>query len=405
MKRILRAMPVLILALGPALATAQQITVGGQIRPRSEYRDPSLSGASGSTGLQYFGSGDGFTSMRARIHADAKLKGNVRIFAQLQDVRLWGSENSTLLDFNADNFDLHQGFIDLTSKDEVWLGRAGRQEVNLGGQRLVGAVNWTQQARSFDGLRLQRMKDGTGAAFLAFQTSDATAPTQSSDASVFAGYGKINNILGGALGLYAIYNTRNGSLPIDQGTFGFRQVGEISRFNYRLESYYQTGHLAGLDIQAFMVGARIGTKLGKGSITLWYDYLSGDDDLTDNTIKVFNTLFATNHKFYGYADLFLVIPVETGGRGLQDLAIKGTYKTSESTLIRLNLHSFSATKQGTLSTKRFGEEIDLVGQWRYNEHLTFSGGGAYIIHGDALAELGRLDKDMVWLYLMVDATF
>ncbi len=404
MKRILHVMPVLILALAPALATAQQVTVGGQIRPRSQYRNPSLSGA-GSTGREFFNDGDGFTTMRARIHADAKLKGNVRIFAQLQDVRIWGSETSTLGDFNADNFDLHQGFVDLSSEDDVWLGRAGRQEVNLGGQRLIGAVDWTQQARSFDGLRLQRMKDGTGATFLAFQTADATAPTQSADAGVFAGYGKINNVLGGALGLYAIYNTRNGALSIDLGTFGFRQVGKIDRFSYRLESYYQTGNTAGLDVQAFMVGARIGMNLGKGSVTLWYDYLSGDDDLTDNTSKVFNTLFATNHKFYGYADLFLVIPLETGGRGLQDLAVKGTYKTSESTLIRLNLHSFRATNQGTLSTKRFGEEIDLVGWWRYNEHLAFSGGASYVIQGDALAELGRLDRDMTWLYLMVDATF
>ena len=404
MKRAFRVMPVLILALCPALATAQQITVGGQIRPRSEYRDPSLSGA-GTTGREFFNSGDGFTSMRSRVHVDAELKGNVRIFAQLQDVRLWGSEGSTLTDFNADNFDLHQGFVDLSSEDDVWLGRAGRQEVNLGGQRLIGAVDWTQQARSFDGLRLQRMKDGTGATFLAFQTADATAPSQSTDAGVFAGYGKINNLLGGALGLYGIYNTRNGSLPVDLGTFGFRQVGKIDQFNYSLESYYQTGNTAGLDVQAFMVGARIGMNLGKGTVTLWYDYLSGDDDLSDNTIKVFNTLFATNHKFYGYADLFLVIPVETGGRGLQDVAIKGTYKPSKSTLLKLNLHSFRAAKQGSLSTNRFGEEIDLVGSWRYNEHLAFTGGAAYVIHGDALAELGRLDQDMTWLYLMVDASF
>ena len=212
-------------------------------------------------------------------------------------------------------------------------------------------------------------------------------------------------MLAGALGLYAIYNTDNGALTTDQGTFGFRQVGSPSNFRYRLESYYQTGTALGTDVSAFMVAARVGVVLGKGAVTLWYDYLSGDDDLTDNNTKVFNTLFGTNHKFYGYADLFLSIPLQTGGRGLQDAAIKGSYSPSKSTQVRLDLHSFRAAQQGTLTSTRFGEEIDLVGRYTFSENLTFTGGGAYVFQGPALAELGRLNKNMAWLYFMVDATF
>jgi len=383
----------------PVLASAQDVDVGGQVRPRFEFRDPSF------TGGGFAGEQDAFTSMRARIHVDAQLKQNIRVFAQVQDVRLWGSESGTLVDFNADNFDLHQGYIDLVSNDTVWLARAGRHEINLGGQRLVGAVDWAQPARSFDGVRLQRMKDGTGALLLASQLADATSGNHSNDRSLVVGYGRINNLLAGALGLYAIYNTANGSPTTDEGTFGFRQVGSPANFRYRLESYYQTGTALGMDVSAFMVAARLGMVLGKGTVTLWYDYLSGDNDLTDNTTKVFNTLFATNHKFYGYADLFLVIPVNTGGRGLQDVAIKGSYAPTTSTLIKLDAHAFRAAQQGTLTSKRFGEEIDLVGQYTFSENLTFSGGAAYVFQGPALAEIGRLDKDMVWIYLMVDATF
>ena len=389
------------LTLAPATMIAQQVTVGGQVRFRSEYRDPTPGGVRGT----FHGAGDAFTSMRARIQVDSKLEGNLRILAQLQDVRLWGSESTTLGDFNADDLDLHQGFIDLSSRDDSWRGRAGRQEVNLGGQRLIGAVDWEQQARSFDGLRLEHLVRGTGGTVLAFQTADATAPSHDTDAGVFVGHGRINNLLGGVLGLYAIYDTRNGSAPVDRGTFGLRQAGTIDRFEYRLEGYYQTGKMAGADVAAFMVGARLGTALGKGTVALWYDYLSGDDDPTDGTIRVFDTLFATNHKFYGYADLFLAIPAATGGFGLQDAALKGTYRPSPPLLLDLDFHSFRAARRGSLSTRRFGEEIDLAGRWSYNEHLTVSGGGAYVVQGDALAELGRLDRDMTWLYLMVDATF
>ena len=88
---------------GPLPIAAQEVTVRGQLRPRYEFRDPSPTG------------GDGFTSMRARANISAALERNVHIFVQLQDVRLWGSETNTLGDFQADNFDLHQGYIELQS--------------------------------------------------------------------------------------------------------------------------------------------------------------------------------------------------------------------------------------------------------------------------------------------------
>ena len=45
----------------------------------------------------------------------------------------------------ANGLDLHQGYISLGSQGDGLFGRFGRQEVNFGGQRLVGAVGWTQQ--------------------------------------------------------------------------------------------------------------------------------------------------------------------------------------------------------------------------------------------------------------------
>jgi len=49
------------------------------------------------------------------------------------------------------------------------------------------------------------------------------------------------------------------------------------------------------------------------------DYLSGDDGEDETKYKVFNTLYATNHKFYGFMDYFLNLPVHTYGKGLMDM--------------------------------------------------------------------------------------
>ena len=53
-------------------ARAQDITFGGQIRPRYEYRNPAVGGA-----------GDAFTSMRVRANLSATLDRQVRVFIQI----------------------------------------------------------------------------------------------------------------------------------------------------------------------------------------------------------------------------------------------------------------------------------------------------------------------------------
>ena len=85
----------------------------------------------------------------------------------------------------------------------------------------------------------------------------------------------------------------------------------------------QTGERTGQDVSAFLLGARAGRGFadGRAGVTLWLDYLSGTEPGSDE-VGVFETLFATNHKFYGFMDRFLAIPAHTRGGGLVDLAIK-----------------------------------------------------------------------------------
>ena len=154
-----------LLVVGGSLPLdAQQVTLGGQIRPRFEFREPAANGD------------DGFTSMRARINLSALLERNVRVFLQLQDVRLWGEETGTLSDFRADNFDLHQGYIEVGHSGDTGFDlRVGRQEIALGGERLVGPVGWTQQGQAFDGVRALYEWPKGSVNVLGFKTGEAIA--------------------------------------------------------------------------------------------------------------------------------------------------------------------------------------------------------------------------------------
>lgn len=397
----MRIPPVLVLsfvfvACLSGMGRAQDVSVGAQVRPRTEYRDP--------VGT----SDDAFTSMRVRAHVDAKLKRDVRVYVEVQDVRIWGEESNTLGDFEADNFDLHQGFIELASANKRRMVRVGRQEMNAGGQRLIGAVDWTQQGRAFDGVRLYAGGGWGGVTAFGYQLSDATSPAVPNDGEFIGAIGEIKNVANGTLELYALYDHAEVTLAnTNQGTLGARLAGETSGVIYRGEFYIQTGDRAGVDVSAFMLGARVGTRFsdGKGQVTAWYDYLSGDDDPADGKTKVFSTLFATNHKFYGFADLFLDIPAHTANLGLQDIALKGSYAVRNDLTLAADLHSFHLAKQGLLSTKHLGEELDLTGSYRYSPNLSFTGGLSYVFAADAFSEIGRLGENMTWVYIMLNAAF
>ncbi|MFQ5551684.1 MAG: alginate export family protein, partial [Gemmatimonadales bacterium] len=326
----------------PAL-TAQDLNLGGQVRSRFEARDPAAAGAKA------------FVSMRIRGQVRGELDQGVSVLVQFQDIRLWGEETNTLGDRSADQLDLHQGFVQLD-----WSGRVdasatiGRQEISFGGQRLIGAVNWTQQARSFDGVRMSAMSTGAGASIDLFAAvlAEAAAQTHDDDAYVFAGYGQLRHLGAGTLDLYGIFNHAGGAATTNQTTVGTRWWGALGTLRWRVEGSVQTGTRNGTDVTAFLVGARLGTSLAAGhaSVTLWYDYLSGDDDPADATNRVFDTLFATNHKFYGFADYFLNIERDTGGRGLQDLALKGTYRPAPAVNLGLDLHTFRVARSAGLTT-------------------------------------------------------
>jgi hypothetical protein len=396
----------LLLAAVPTAGVAQEVDLkfGGQVRPRFEYRNPLLLPD---------GDGEYFTSMRTRLDLRASLDDNLAAFIQIQDVRLWGSEGNTLGDFSADGLDIHQAYIDLgKAENGGFMGRFGRQEVNFGGQRLVGAVNWAQQARSFDGIRVGSGGSVGNIDFFAAKLQENQAGDETREADLVSTYGTWDLSDTQDLDLYWIYDHRQddeavaGEQNTDRHTFGARWVGNVSGFTYRAEGSYQAGTFVGTDVSAFMFGGRIAHGFaGKGTVTLWYDYLSGDGDLGDDELKVFDTLFATNHKFYGFADMFLDIPAHTGGRGLQDLAIKGTYRVHADWLLRLDLHSFHMADKGPLTSGHFGEEIDAAATWSYHKYLNLTAGVSYVFQNDAWAEIDRLTKDLGWVYVMLDAKF
>ena len=136
------------------LASELGLELGGQIRLRGEVDARDFDSDTQT---------DEAVSSRVRLQVGVEPIEKIRAVVQVQDVRIWGEEIDTLADSDADAFDLHQGYLVIDDLFGSGLQiQGGRQEVNFGEQRLVGAVDWTQNARSLDGILMKKEIDGIG---------------------------------------------------------------------------------------------------------------------------------------------------------------------------------------------------------------------------------------------------
>jgi hypothetical protein len=133
-----------------------QFTLTGQIKPRTEVRD-------GQGTLQKEGEDAAvWTSQRTRLNA-GYTGYRFKAFMALQDVRVWGQDassiNRTTTDAN-DGLMLHEAWGELILNDTVssiknLSLKIGRQEIAYDDQKVIGSLDWLQQARSHDAVVLK----------------------------------------------------------------------------------------------------------------------------------------------------------------------------------------------------------------------------------------------------------
>ncbi len=353
----------------PVLAAdGPEFTPEAQIRPRAEWS----TGRDGTSG-----SGDALViTQRSRLGGSLSFEG---ISARLvvQDIRAWGTEANTLTDFNADNLDVHVASLAWKPADDVTI-TVGRQEITFNEHRLIGNVNWAQQARAFDAARVQYTGDKLFAeAFGSMLYEGDQVDATTLDSTLWAGRGGFKSGANEA-NLTAIYE-HMGEADMDRATIGVYAKGGSGILSGRVEGYGQLGSSGNASIGAWMVGVR-GTVAPdvsfKPQITLWYDHLSGDGDMTDDKVGAFNTLYATNHKFYGQIDMAnFGIAGASDGRGLQDIALKLAASPSDKWTANLDAHAFlaSANQGGDTS---ISQEVDLWSNVKITKGLGFGIGAA-----------------------------
>jgi len=382
----------------------------GEVRVRGEAERPA--------GLDTI---DAFTVMRSRIGLEAILSPKATVLLQLQDARAFG-EAPSLTAGIAERLDMHQAWLQyrLDVGGNGVAVRAGRQEIALGNERLVGASNWTNTGRTFDGLRVTTAPAGEAwklellGANVRERGRRITGVQQEQGDHLFVG----GYLVTGPADIFvlhdreATYRTFQG---VDRTTAGARLHRAAAGLDASLEGAYQFGNhyqpVAALsqDIRAYMVGARLGYATPASllpRVGVGVDWLSGDDDVADDTYRAFNTLYHTGHKWYGYIDLFLDPAGRTRDRGLINGIASARIALPGERALDVDAHGFWLQQEFAGTSDRFlGWELDLTLPVRLGPGQQLQLGYSVFRNGVAAPLVGLGEDGRLWHWAYLQASF
>lgn len=372
------------------------IDVSAEIRPRFQIDNKDFNSGQGA---------DSYTELRTRLGVLFSADENISGLFQIQDSRVYGTENSTLSDMS--NIDLHQAYFEIKNFFDLPLNlKLGRMELSFGPQRLIGAVGWSNVGRSFDGGVLKLNTDKYDVDFFSAKIAESSQPGDTNDFSLLGFYGNIKSSNNYKIQPFIIGEFETGT-DFNRYTAGIYVNGNLGNLSHELEGAYQFGSMSEtVDIAAYMFALNLNYSFigdAKPAFGIGIDYLSGDDGEDTEKYKVFNTLYATNHKYYGYMDFFINIPANTLSLGLMDVHAKAEISPIEKLKTAIAFHIFNSNEDFRLpddkTSNSFGSEIDLTLIYSYNQNVKFQGGFSFFTPGEIFEQSQGKDSSS-WTYIM-----
>jgi hypothetical protein len=372
---------------------------------------------------------------RFRLGLGYQLTPWFKLYVQGQDVReLGGSRNNDIGSPGSfgsegdDSFDILKAYVQLGDLKKGISATVGRQFLSYGDQRLVGPLEWLNQARTFDAIKLRYAS--TSWALDIFTSSPVTYKDHEwNNSQVFDNQNNQDSIFSGiylstqwipintTTDFYAYHkgDQGNGDFGARLGdssfyTFGTLWKGDpkkLGGFDYSTEMAFQTGEVSGRDLTAFAGNWNVGYNFKhawKPRIGLQYNYGSGDSDATDGDVGTFQNLYPTNHLFYGYMDT-------TAWSNMHNPQLNISFSPTAKLKVMLDYHLYfnadnsdawrrvnnqtrvrplNAAANNASSFR--GQELDLTAIYKLNPHVALQAGYSLFLPGDYLADTGADDK-------------
>ena len=439
------------------LSVSAQLSLTGQLRTRTELRDGqgTLPAPDAKASV--------FTSQRTRLNLGYGTD-RYRFFVSAQEVRIWGSDQSTISALEGGKFFLHQAWGEMILSDSATIKvdnlsvKAGRQEIMYDDSRLLGNLDWLQQARRHDAIVIKFSHKGwiADAGFAFNQNAGKDTPGKSGN--LYNGV-PAAPVAPGSNGIGMMYKAMQYGYFARTGKFGKANVlvfkddfqkmktvenvlmptaGVNSRVtvggaifsrpseNLQLNgaAYYQGGRdRFGKPLEAHNFTMDAVYTSGKFQVNPGFDYLSGDNTTRESRVnRRFDPLYGTPHKFWGFMDYFYVAdPFGVDGNltrspGLANIFIRNKFKAARNLTFNLDVHefyagneiAFSETTGITPDGRRLGTELDLVINYSPAKEVNLEAGYATIFATQNLnllkAPAAVKQSRGQWAYLMLNFT-
>ncbi|MBS1705151.1 MAG: alginate export family protein [Armatimonadetes bacterium] len=342
---------------------------------------------------------------RARVTFDWKSKSGVSATAQYQYAHslMWrptlnkSDENSQLTLLNAKS----------TNSEGVWT--VGRQRINLNDERLVGSSDWTNVGRSFDAVRFQSKR------FSAFAAKLGTADAHSRNARLI-GLSADSN-LGSTNFLYKADNDGSGDVRI----YTLDQVARVNlgKGVLQAEAAVQTGRNKGKNHSAWAY--HVGYDLPvTPKLNVLLEMNSASGGTSGSTVRTFDNLYPTNHKFFGVMDLM-------SWKNINHTMVTVNYKATKNMDMKVRLATATLrdpkdywyaangkpnTSNGSglrdltgVAGRNLGNEADFELVYRRTSTDTISAGVAMFLPGHFVKSLAGDGKTQKFLYVQYAVRF
>lgn len=385
-----------------------QFSLRADLRARSEYRHGYIALPVPDAEAAFF------VSQRSRLalgyNADKFTLG-----LSLQDVRVWGDQELTK---DVPSLGLHEAWADISLTGNLGV-RIGRQELSYDDQRLLGGADWALTGRSHDAAVLHLNEAG-------WRADLGGAYNQKTENKFGTGYISSNYKVLAYLWLGKEFSDLK--LSLTGITDGYQVADTITdvvyRYTYGGNAEYTTGGFtaratlygqSGINqneqtIAAYMTALSTAYRFDNMRVEVAYELLSGTDSKETEKDMTFNTLYATNHKFYGLMDYFLALPRDTKSGGLQDIYATVQYEPVPWLKLRLDGHRFSLasdiadpTAPGQTLDRELGVEIDFHAAYTLTKDITIQGGYSRMFATESMERLkgGNRDETAHWAWLMI----
>ena len=368
-------------------ARQERLDISGVVRTRFEWADTDF--VSGAANVREL--------MRSRIKLTGRPRHDTRVIVELQDGREWGAETglNPTFDADADHLDFHQAYVELQEIYGKQLTmRLGRQELAYGSRHLLGTAAWHNASRAFDGIVFRYGESSFVDLFVAKISEQGVTDENFYGLVIDA---RLNDDHRAGPFVLFEHDKTPGVQRLLRATGGLRlhgfATGETGHtFGYELEGIGQAGEVAEDDVLAYMGSATFsyrGSSWTQPEVRLGFDYLSGDDVAGDGDIEAFDTIYPSEHIFFGFMDLFKSLPEDTGNGGLLAFRMQGDMSASETVRVGLHVHHFALAKG---AKKVLGQEADAVVTYRYSSATVLHWGGMIFVPSDAM-KLSRGGED------------